>query len=131
MKVYAVERGSYSDYGIVALFKTRALAQAAIDSMLDKYGDERIVERSIYEDIPPKVTTYIKECYVGKQPQERVTVTDAWDDYLRSYVGRVTRGLGFGKWNGNYRFWGSDKERVHRAFDDYHAQRIAEREGIA
>lgn len=131
--VYAVERGSYSDYAIEVIFSTKKAAEQAIKSMERKYGDERVVGWTVHVEVPPKQTLYVKESYGGKVT-ERSNVYDGWDDAAHTFVGRFTRGLGFDKWSngsGNhYRFWGFDKARVHKAFDDYHAQRRAEAEGI-
>lgn len=129
MKVYAVERGQYSDYGIVATFSTKTAAEHAIKTMTFKYGDERVVAWTVWDEVPPPVTWYVKEFFRGKVTSDNL-VLDGWDAGP-PYRGRVTRGLGFGKWDGNYRFWGTDEARVHKAFDDYHAQRQAEKAGIA
>ena len=134
MKVYAVERGEYSDYHVVAMFTTRDAAQQAIDSLTAKYGDERVVEWEVYSEVPTPYVIYTKEFY-GGQVQERELTRDGWEDPRGYYVGRWGRGLGFGKWTNSwgrcYRYWGTDKARVHKAFDDYHAQRLAEQAGVA
>lgn len=129
--VYAVSHGSYSDYGIVAMFSDRETAQEAIDSMGgDAYGDERIEEWTVFDVVPRAYMVYVKEFYAGKV-SERSVRYPGWETTDGHYVGRVTRGLGFGKWDGHYRYWGKDKARVHKAFDDYHAQRQAEQAGVA
>ena len=134
MKVYVIAHGSYSDYSHVAMFTTRAAAEAAVATMVNKYGDESIEEWEVYEAVPPKRTLYTKECYAG-QVRDHSNVYDGWAQPEHTYVGRFARGLGFGKWSNSqgdhYRYWGFDKKRVHKAFDDYHAQRQAERAGIA
>ena len=47
MKVYALSRGSYSDYSIVALFRDKKDAQAAIDTGKRDFNDVEVYD--LYE----------------------------------------------------------------------------------
>jgi hypothetical protein len=57
-KVFAVNSGSYSDYGIVAMFSTRQLAQEFMDAVPD-YGYNDIEEY----DLDPPATEKIRKGY--------------------------------------------------------------------
>ena len=132
--VYLVNNGgSYSDYGIEAAFSNKDAAKKCA-----KRIGGSVEERTLYDEDPKPYIVYSKECYAGAVREHQRKVED-WNDV--PYQGRVTRGLGFHQWGSqyhgpaafkpNYRFWGRDKARVHKAFDDHHAQRRAEAEGIA
>ena len=129
--IYLVNNGgSYSDYGIEAVFSTRKVAEA----VATRVGGE-VETWTVYDEDPPRHTVYVKE-WDGRsnrqaEPREYSNVYEDWqgDGYFK---GRVVRGLGVGHYSRNfYRYWGRDKARVHKAFDDYHAQMQAKREGIA
>jgi hypothetical protein len=124
MLVFIVTTGSYSDYAIEAVFSDRGEAEKAAH---DVGGEVAVFE--VHDEVPPKFMLHVKECLRGTVG-ERSSVHNGWEDPESLYMGgRLRRGLGFhewrdGKWQ-NYRYWGRDYDRVHRAFDDYHAQRLA------
>ena len=121
--VYIVTSGSYDDYRIEAIFSTHKLAEKAALQIED--GD--VEEHEVLDHVPPPVTWHSKRCVRGKVDTESRT-RPGWSPCPMYGVGIEANGVHLLEWtlgpdDGRcYRFWGQDRERVHAAFDAYHAR---------
>jgi hypothetical protein len=141
--VYLVVGGAYSDFHIEAVFDNEPAALEAVTAMNGgsydpDYSHFTYSAYTLYREYPKPKVWHVKEVgvpgwagrLVGDVPLEYTMVLQVWDE--PHFEGRVRRGLGVGHYGpGHYRYWGTDRERVVKAFDDYHAQQLAKEEGIA
>jgi hypothetical protein len=81
-KVYAVTEGSYSDYHILALFKTRALADA---HERDGEGDS-VEEFLLYNRRPTRVTVYSINARIWPDGSVTSEHVDRGEPQLRSQL---------------------------------------------
>lgn len=118
--VYAVERGSYSDYEVVALFSNKAAAKECAK----KVGGE-VVTRTVYDEVPAPTPYYVVERGYrrdgqGESELETFLIED-WDG--PRWIGRMIRGVAFHQ-HGNglgqgVRVWGTNKEGVIRRWQEF------------
>lgn len=134
---WAITRGSYSDYRVLAVFASRADAEAAIarakgavDSFL---AAESVEEMSFYEEgvEPVLLTVYERQVEVwddGTVSSERRTVREEWDyDPLYDLPGkrpkvRFVRAPIHKDKGGRLEVRGTDEQGVNQAFSDNLAQ---------
>lgn len=127
--VWWVEHGEYSDYGIDAVFSTEELANQVAGLLGEGYPQGyRVVGVTVYDRVPERKRWFVKEMN-SNDVRSWSQVRWEWDG--SPFEGRMTRGIGFQRWKNhlhqdNYRFYGFDKQRVHKAFDDYRARGEAE-----
>ena len=123
-KVFVVTEGEYSDYGIVAVFATRALAEAhASDEWL--LGGS-VEEYDLLEQAPAKVAWYVIDSVGRAKPGERMVMLYDYDS--PPYNGREHA---YTKWASGRRVYGRDPERVRKVFWDNWQREQAEAAGIA
>ena len=131
MKVYLLNNGgSYSDYGVLAIFSDEQEAKKA----RARVGGE-IEVYTLYDKCPPRHTTYVIERDTRTNPSAEIReyqmVQEDWDG-VGHFNGHMVRGVGIGNYGSTfYRRWGLNKEQVHRSFHDYDAEMRAKSEGIA
>lgn len=126
--VYVLTSGTYSDYGIEAIFSTKALAEEAkkIFTKQQSYNESRIEEYEIFEEVPKPYTVYIIE-KIEQKVNSRTLIELGWTKN-QHFMGRIRNGVGFGKWTVGkrlcYRAWGTDIEAVKKRFYDFHNHQI-------
>lgn len=130
MKVYLASSGSYSDYGVTAIFLNREDAE--------KVSDNEVEEMEVYESLPEPTTGWAIEALpYTAVPCERFIQEYPWSAWNKPGPRPRTDTwiYGYRKANGKYleavRVVGQDKEQVRKAFYDKVAQLKAEDAGIA
>lgn len=126
--VYALERGEYSDYRVLALFENRADAQSAAKRTAHYEGAE-VVAREVYQSDPAPTPYYVIE-QMDKQPATEMLTWIIEDWNGPHWEGRMIRGVAFMKWPYGVRVWGTNKEGVRRRWQEYTQQREAEEAGL-
>lgn len=128
---YILTSGTYSDYGIEAIFSTKLLSEEAqkVLKTFRSYDDSRIEEYRIFEEVPQPYMMYIVE-KIDQKVKSNSHLVLGWEVGENSYVGRIRDGVGFHKWMLGkrlcYRAWGRDKAAVEKRFYEFHNQQIAD-----
>ncbi len=137
--VWAVSRGSYSDYRVLCICPdertAKAVAQHVNDSG-DGYGyDAAEVEQIPYITEPKTITTYGMSCEVwdnGTTSETRDTIRREssaamlWPEYNRPVHKRWVRAPIHNNRGGRLEVHGTDLERVRRVFSDTRARLITD-----
>jgi hypothetical protein len=90
-KVYLVTSGSYSDYGVDAVFSNRETAQKFIDKFPDSYGDKREIEEWELDPFEYEIREGY-DCYFLRMSKDG-TCTEINMDNNRSVTLRETSGF--------------------------------------
>ncbi len=141
-KVYAISEGSYSDYRVRAIFKTRKLAEEAIARArtVSRYDDDwnEVEEYDLYDQVPQPITTYrlTQDLWDdGTEGPEYRTVSTAmpwdWDVAPRRPEVRFVRAPIHRDKGGRLEVAARTEAAARKAFRDRKARWRAEVEGIA
>lgn len=138
---YVVTSGSYSDYGIVAVFLDRSLADELCERHKGSYGEPQVEEYEIITALPAAIVTLGLRCTVTdgteteSSERENVSTPDLFDGYaVESQCNTqmyVIPGAGLSTpWPRQTQIKihveGTDRERVRKVFSETKAQVIAD-----
>lgn len=126
-KIYAIERGSYSDYQVVGVFSTRENAQTVVDYMTANgrsYDDDAEITEW---DLDPSVDGIHQGLFlfhvIMNMDTGDVVMVDKSSSPVCEYEDHVMNGAAGVNYNGHC--WATDEKHAIKIINERRAQRIA------